>query len=98
MGVAERIESKLRKELAPLRLEVVDESDKHAGHAGWREGGETHFRVTIVTEAFAGRSRVTRQRMIYEILADELAGRVHALQLATRTPDEEIAYTQAGKC
>ena len=89
--MAKRIESKLMAELRPRRLDIVDESHKHAGHASWQPGGETHFRVTIVTDAFAGQRRVQRQRTVYRILAEELAGRLHALQLTTLTPDEDAA-------
>lgn len=89
MAVAEIIRSKLTEALSPARLEIVDESAKHQGHAGWRPGGETHFNVTVVSAAFDGKSRVERQRMVYEILADELAGPVHALALSTRTPAED---------
>ncbi|MGF1611528.1 MAG: BolA family protein [Kiloniellales bacterium] len=88
MTMAERIERKLTAAFAPAQLEIRDDSHKHAGHGGWREGGETHFHVTIVSEAFAGQSRGARQRAIYAALADELAERVHALQLATLTPEE----------
>ena len=89
MAVAEIIEQKLMEALAPQRLKVVDDSEKHKGHAGYREGGETHFRVEVVSDAFAGQSRVARQRRVYEILAAELAERVHALQLKTLTPEED---------
>lgn len=89
MAVAETIEQKLTQALAPQRLKIVDDSEKHKGHAGYREGGETHFRVEIVSQAFAGESRVARQRRVYGILAEELAGRVHALQLTTLTPEED---------
>lgn len=88
MTIAERIKKKLTQELVPLKLEVVDESAKHKGHAGWREGGETHFRVTVVSQAFEGMSRVDRQRMVYELLKQEMADRVHALALTTKTPSE----------
>ncbi len=88
MSVAADIERKLTEGLAPSRLEVVDESHKHEGHGGWRPGGETHFNVTVVAGAFDGKSRVERQRMVYEILADEMAGPVHALALSTKTPAE----------
>ena len=88
MGMAERIETKLRARFAPLRLEVADDSHKHEGHAGYREGGETHFRVELVSDRFTGLSRVARQRLVYEALADELAERVHALLLKTLTPEE----------
>jgi BolA protein len=86
--VAERIESKLRAALQPAQLRVIDESHLHAGHAGARPGGETHFRVEVVASAFAGQSRVARQRRIHDILAEELAGPVHALSLSARTPEE----------
>jgi len=91
LAVAETIERKLTEALAPQRLKVVDDSEKHKGHAGYREGGETHFRVEVVSAAFAGQNRVARQRRVYEILSDELADRVHALQLKTLTPEEESA-------
>lgn len=88
MSVAASIERKLTEALHPTRLEIEDESARHRGHTGYREGGETHFRVTIVSPAFAGQNRVARQRLVYKILADELAGRVHALALTALTPDE----------
>ena len=88
MSMAETIERKLTAALAPQRLEVRDDSHKHAGHAGWREGGETHFHVTVVAEAFTGENRVARQRKVYQALAEELADSVHALQLVTLTPEE----------
>lgn len=88
MSIAERINQKLTEALAPSVLEVVDESAKHKGHGGWREGGETHFHVTVVADAFEGKSRVERQRMVYALLADEMAERVHALALTTKTPAE----------
>lgn len=88
MTMKQRIESKLTQAFAPERLEIVDESDQHAGHAGHRPGGETHFRVDIVAAAFEGETRVARQRRVYQVLAEELADRVHALALSTRTPEE----------
>jgi BolA protein len=87
--VAETIRDKLTGRFAPTRLIIVDESHRHAGHAGARPEGETHFAVTIVAAAFAGLNRVARQRLVYETLADELATRVHALSLTTRAPDED---------
>ncbi len=81
MGVAERIEAKLRDAFAPAYLEVVDESESHRGHAGFREGGETHFQVHIRAAAFRGDSRVAAQRRVNKVLAEELAGPVHALAL-----------------
>ncbi len=89
MAVADIIEHKLTQALAPQRLKIVDDSEKHKGHAGYREGGETHFSVEVVSAAFSGQSRVARQRRVYEILAAELADRVHALQLRTLTPEED---------
>jgi BolA protein len=80
-AVRNRIADKLRAAYAPVRLEVVDESEHHRGHAGWREGGGTHFRVRIAATAFAGTTRVQRHRMINETLAAELAGGVHALAI-----------------
>ena len=88
MNIAERINKKLTEALTPAVLEVVDESAKHKGHGGWREGGETHFHVTVVAEAFEGKSRVDRQRMIYDLLTEEMAERVHALALTTKAPSE----------
>ncbi len=89
MAVAETIEHKLTEALAPQRLKIVDDSEKHKGHAGYREGGETHFSVEVVSAAFTGQNRVARQRRVYEILAEELAAGVHALQLKTLTPEED---------
>lgn len=88
MQVRAAIERKLTQALAPARLEVVDDSGRHVGHAGHKPGGETHFSIKIVSAAFAGKSRVERHRMVNTLLADELAGPVHALQLTTQTPDE----------
>jgi len=87
-AMAERITKKLEEALAPQRLDVIDESHLHHGHGGWREGGETHFRVDIVSNAFSGKSRVERHRMVNTILAQELAERVHALAIAAKAPGE----------
>ena len=89
MQVKAAIEKKLTVALAPARLSIVDESHRHAGHAGARPEGETHFRVEIVAAGFGGLSRVQRQRLVYEILAEELKGPVHALALQTWTPEED---------
>jgi BolA protein len=86
--VAERIRSKLGA-LQPTRLAIHDESRRHAGHAGARPEGESHFRVEIVSPVFAGEDRIARQRRIYALLADEMTAGVHALQLTTLTPEEE---------
>lgn len=88
MSVKEHMRDKLNAALAPSVLEIVDESSKHAGHMGARPEGETHFRMTIVATAFEGLNRVARQRRIHEVLAEELAGPVHALSLRTLTPEE----------
>jgi len=87
-SVAETMRAKLVAAFSPLALEIRDDSALHAGHAGAREGGETHFKVHIVSAGFIGKSRVERQRMIYTVLAEELADRVHALALDTRSPGE----------
>jgi BolA family transcriptional regulator, general stress-responsive regulator len=89
MSVADTIRTKLTERFAPTRLEIADESHRHAGHEGARPDGETHFSVTIVSAAFMGQSRVARQRLVYQTLAEELAARVHALSLTTLAPDED---------
>jgi BolA protein len=86
--VADRIERKLRMAFQPESLAVIDESNQHHGHAGWRESGETHFRVEITAQAFAGKSRVERQRAVYQVLSEELAGPVHALALTASAPEK----------
>ena len=82
------IKKKLNEAFAPESLDVIDESHLHAGHAGHRPGGETHFRVYIVSPAFEGKSRIDRHRMINQVLADELAAGVHALALKAQAPGE----------
>jgi len=89
MSVADRIRDKLTERLSPSRLEIRDESHRHAGHEGARPEGETHFSVTIVAAAFIGLSRIARQRLVYQTLAEELATRIHALSLITLVPDED---------
>ena len=86
--MAETIRAKLAAAFAPTHLAVQDESDRHAGHAGAREGGETHFRVSLVSPTFEGLSRIDRHRKVHEVLDAELKGRVHALALTLLTPDE----------
>ena len=86
--VAREIDRKLREALAPVRLDIVDDSHRHEGHAGHDGRGESHFRVTIVSSAFVGKSRLQRQRLVHGLLATELADRVHALALRTVTPEE----------
>ena len=87
--VARAISAKLAAAFAPAALQVIDESAMHAGHAGAREGGQSHFRVKIVSEKFAGMSRVARHRAVNDALAEELAGPVHALAVSAKAPGEE---------
>jgi len=84
--VGQRLRTRLEERFRPSRLEVIDESHLHAGHAGARPEGETHFRVLIEAEDFRGRSRVDRHRMVNEVLAEELAGPVHALAIKAEAP------------
>jgi BolA protein len=84
MSVAESIEQKLREALSPTLLQVTDDSHQHAGHSGARPGGETHFTVKITANAFAGLNRVAQQRLVYKILAEEMAGPVHALAIEAK--------------
>jgi BolA protein len=88
MPVRNVIEEKLTKAFSPERIAVTDESHKHKGHAGWRPEGETHFRVSIVAIAFAGKSRLDRHRMINHALSAELAGGIHALAIEASAPGE----------
>ena len=87
MSVRDIIVEKLAKRFAPQRLEVVDDSRRHAGHAGARPGGETHFNVYIVSSAFDGKSRIERHRMVNATLSEELAGGIHALAIRAESPD-----------
>jgi BolA family transcriptional regulator, general stress-responsive regulator len=91
MQIRSAIERKLGEALKPLRLSVVDESHRHAGHAGAHPEGESHFRVEVVSAAFSGLTRVARQRLVYGLLEAELKDRVHALALSTLTPEEDAA-------
>lgn len=86
MSVANRIREKLQAAFSPGRLNVIDQSDQHAGHAGSRPEGETHFMVEIEAEAFAGKSRVEMHRLVNAALAEELEGPVHALAISARAP------------
>ena len=86
--VRDVIQAKLHAGLTPEAIEIVDESHLHAGHAGTPDGGESHFRVAVVSEKFAGKSRIERQRIVYALLAEEMAGPIHALTLTTRAPSE----------
>jgi len=86
--ITKEIHRKLTQAFSPEALAVIDESEKHRGHGGYREGGESHYRVEIVAAVFEGRSRMERQRAINETLAEELAGPVHALSLKARAPSD----------
>lgn len=88
MRIRNAIEAKLTAALKPASLEIVDNSAKHAGHGGARPEGESHFAVTVVSQAFEGQSRVQRQRLVYAALAEEMADHIHALELKTLTPSE----------
>jgi|CXWL01.1.fsa_nt_gi BolA protein len=88
---ASRIEAAMKTQFAPSELSLSDESSRHAGHAGARPGGETHYRLRIVSAAFSGLSRVARQRLVNEALASEFAGGLHALSLELKSPEESQA-------
>lgn len=93
MSIKETIEAKLMSRFAPERLEVINESHRHAGHQPQFNGeGETHFRVRLVANAFSGMSRVERHRTINELLADELAAGVHALAIEPAAPEEQVRW------
>ena len=88
MTMEERIAARLTDALDPVALEIVDESDRHAGHAGARAGGGTHYRVRIVSAQFERRSRVERHRLVYGLLTKEFADGLHALALVAKAPGE----------
>lgn len=81
MRMKDRIHTKLAEAFSPIHLEVVDDSESHRGHAGYRDGGESHFNVSIKSEAFNGLSRVARQRAVYAVLKEEMVEQIHALAL-----------------
>jgi BolA protein len=91
MTVAAAIRQRLTAALAPARLDLVDESARHAGHAGARPQGESHFRLTIVAAAFVGRSRLERQRLVFAALGDLMQSEIHALTITALTPAEAEA-------
>jgi len=91
MRTAEIITEKLTQTFAPESVRVVDESHQHEGHAGHRPGGQTHFRVYIVSDAFRGKTRIERHRMINAALANELQGGIHALAIHASAPGEKQA-------
>ncbi len=95
-GRAGRIRARITERFAPERLELLDESARHAGHAGVREagaagGGETHYALLVVSDAFAGLGRVQRSRLVHDALGDEFQAGLHALSLTLRTPPEQEA-------
>ena len=87
-ATAKSLAEKLEEAFSPSTLEIVDDSARHAGHGGAAPGGETHFNIAITSPAFAGLGRVARQRLVYKVVAEELAGTVHALSLIARAPDD----------
>ena len=87
-AIIEAIRDKLNTAFEPTRLEIEDDSARHSGHAGARPGGESHFNVLIESAAFAGASKVARQRMVYRALSEELAGPLHALSVKALAPGE----------
>jgi BolA family transcriptional regulator, general stress-responsive regulator len=81
-----RIRAALERELAPTQLDIVDDSAKHAGHAGAREGG--HFRVRLVSEAFRGKNAIERHRLVFAAVAELMGRDIHALNIDAKTPEE----------
>jgi BolA protein len=92
MSVRDVIVGKLSAKFAPTHLEVFDDSDRHRGHAGWREGGETHFRIRIASPEFAGLTRLQQHRAVMDALDDELKGGVHALAIEVIAPGAPLEW------
>ena len=90
MSMRDTITEKLTKRFTPDYLEVIDESEQHLGHSGWREGGETHYRVRIRTSHFADLSRVAQHRAVMETLGDELKAQIHALAIEIVKPEGPV--------
>jgi BolA protein len=88
LSVAEQIRARLDA-LQPERIELLDESEQHRGHAGYRAGGGTHWRLTIIARAFAGKPTVARHRMVYQALGELMQHPIHALAITARAPDEK---------
>ena len=88
MSLKDWITATLRERLDPIRLVVEDESQQHFGHAGWREGGETHFRIDVVSRAFEGKSRVERHRVVNAALVGAFERGLHALAIQAKAPGE----------
>ena len=87
MSLAETIKQRLAA-LEPVSLQLTDESEQHHGHAGWREGGGTHWRVAIVSPRFSGQSAVARHRMVYQAIGELMHNPIHALAITAQTPEE----------
>ena len=87
MGLAEIITEKLKNAFNPDKFELIDDSEKHRGHGGWREGGESHFILRMTSRHFVGQGQVQRQRAVNNVLAEELAGPIHALSMELRAPE-----------
>lgn len=92
--ITQRLRTKLERALQPQELEIVDQSDLHRGHGGYHPQGESHFKVIVVAQAFNRSSTLQRHRQIYSLLAEELAGRVHALSITALTPQEQKTRKQ----
>ena len=88
MSLTEIITEKLQKTFEPVNFELIDDSEAHRGHGGWREGGESHFNLRMTSVRFAGQGRVERQRAVNRVLAEELAGPLHALSMELLAPGE----------
>jgi BolA protein len=86
--VTEKMTEKLKNAFEPSSFELIDDSESHRGHGGWRDGGESHFRLQMTSVHFEGQGRVQRQRAVNKVLAEELAGPVHALEMELRAPGE----------
>lgn len=84
MGVKTEIESRLQAAFSPRELQVIDESEQHRGHAGFQEGGETHWQVDIASDSFKGMTRIARHRAVHDALGKDLVARIHALGLTIR--------------
>lgn len=91
MRVTDAIREQIKAGFAPSRLELIDESARHVGHAGARPEGESHFKVTIVADAFAGKSRIERHRMVFHALDNLIRSDIHALSVTALTPEEDAA-------
>lgn len=93
MTMQDTLRSKLTANFSPESIDIVDESYKHRGHAGFKPEGETHFKVAMVSTQFEGKSRVERQRMVFDVVKEEMQTRIHALSLHLQTPQEATSQT-----